>query len=466
MKLKYFGIVSILLLYVFLSKSLLLVDPIVFPDETLFATVGYSLVAPDQFSSNWFSTHLAQAEASEMIYHGPLYYYFLAGVFKFFSFGINQLRLASLVLGLVSLGLIYWLLTRMKEKNDQWTSLLGMLVVGSDYFFLRSSRFGRQEMMVIMFSLLGLVSYFSWLKKKSSWNLGLVCLALLGAFFTHYLLGLVIVGTILIDRLLTEKKKIVKDRLSWGVVLSIFGGALVWGLKVFQIRQEIEKMVGLGVARLVPTFRSVRAILAGDSLMKLVVATYLLSLVVLSLLKNKSRFEKVIMIYGWLSIGILVYGGLDWYLGLFGIVGGLSMYGVSQFFRRKGNINGQYLMIMVMVVMVIVNLVEQGLIKRWFADYDYDEYGEKVSSLLPNGAKVWVRQLMPDPSLYLAEKRPDLHLIFEGYNYDLGVKNRQQLDVAEYMVVYEVDEVLRSVKDVNRINETRHTSSLKVVRLK
>lgn len=142
------------------------------------------------------------------------------------------------------------------------------------------------------------------------------------------------------------------------------------------------------------------------------------------------------------------------------------MYGVSQFFRRKGNINGQYLMIMVITVAVIVNLAEQSLIRQVFADYDYDEYGEKVSSLLPNGARVWVRQLIPDPSMYLAEKRPDLHLIFEGYNYDLGVKNRQQLDVADYMVVYETDDVQESVKEIYRLDRTKYTPGLRVVRLK
>lgn len=457
------GFLIIGLIYIFINSKLLLKDPVVFPDETSFATVSYSLINPKVFSHDWFSTHLGQTEIAEIIYHGPVYYLYLAGLFKIFGFGISEMRWGSVLLG--GLALIWcFKLARMTGKNMSSGWLL-IFLLGSDYFFLRTSRFGRPEMMVIWLSVVGLVNYFSWLKKQSKWSLWATFVAMILTFMSHYLMGSALILSIFVDRILKNKNQILKDKFSWIFGLSFSTVIFVWILIISRLGQNIDKALSAGGSRFNPSFRSIQAIMAGDELIKLVAIVYLVGLIWATLVKFKTRQEKLLIIFAWLSIVLMIFGGLDWYLGFLPLAGSFGYLVLDRSWLKKNQINQRYSMLIVLVVVIFFNLAEQTRIAMFYRDYDYEVYAKSVADYLPDEAKVWVSQLIPDPSLYLAKNRPDLKLVLEEYKDFSLIHTKQQLSQSEYIVQYWLDNTAKlpdqeNIKSlINQEIQTRNKTS-------
>jgi|GEM_PF-2241898 4-amino-4-deoxy-L-arabinose transferase-like glycosyltransferase len=419
--------------YIFINYLLLLKDPIVFPDETAFATVSYNLINPTDFSSNWFSTHLGQAVIFEMFFHGPVYNFYLAGLFKIIGFGILELRLGSVIIGGLCLGSAYWLAKMMGSKKSAW---ILVCLLASDYFFFRSARFGRPEVLVMFMSFLGLITYFNWLKSKTRSNLAICYLTAVLTFMSHYLMGSILMISIFLDRLQEKKRKIFLDKFSWGLGLFSLGIFSGW-LKIGQmIGQDLNKAVTFGETRLMPSFRSLKAVLTGDELIKSIILVYLIGLVLATVIKQKTRQEKTLVVFSWISIVIMLFGSLDWYLNFIPLIGGFGYFILDQHFLKNKKINHRYTMIMVVSVVIFFNLVEQIRIALAYKDFNYQAYAQTVSDALPPNAKVWVKQLIPDPNLYLAKHRSDLKLVFEAYEDFPQPKSQEQLSKTEYVVDY------------------------------
>ena len=421
-------------LFLFLALLLLIKDPIVFPDESSGARIALSFINKKLFSTTVFSNQLAKIEFEGLAFRGPIYFWLLAVVFKVFGFGIFNLRLTSVVIGLGIIAVVVWLIKEL--EIDSKLTWLPVVLMAVDYSFLRMVRFGRPDVLVSFFGVLGLVFYIKLLKKVSFKNYFFLGLFLTLGVLSHLALGLVVVVGIALHVLLAKKISLLKTK---HIILPILLSVLSIGGWVFYCKNKLSNSgkVGttLAISRLSPSFRSVKMILAGDIELKIIYLLFCLILIVFWLMKRKNKQELLWSVVSLVMVAGVIFGGLDWYLGLLAVPIYIAATFLIDVWQKMGRKTEYNLMIMGICTIFILNVVKQLKLNVHYSDYSYNDYSEGIAKNLPIGAKVWIRQLMPDISFYLVEKRPDLHLAFGRFFKDDN-DLKQHLAEADYVITY------------------------------
>ncbi|MBU1085651.1 glycosyltransferase family 39 protein [Patescibacteria group bacterium] len=444
--------VSVLVLIsvaIYLGWTLLLLtkDPVVFPDETSFASIAWSLIDKARFSTTAYSSQLPQIQLEDFVYHGPIYYILLAGVFKVFGFGLISTRVSSVILGLFVIGLAYWL-SRLLKISLKWAWLPGILLA-VDYNFLRIARFGRPEVLVMLLAGLSLGWYIKLNQSPSRKNYIILGGLLVLGVLTHLALGWLVVVAIGVDVLVTKNWKVLKlNKIIWPALLAVIGlGGWFWYSKV--LIKDLNQVSLAVETRFLPSFRSIQAILAGDLVIKIIFGLYGLVLMMLMLVRNKNRGEKLWSIVSLIMVIGVFWGGVDWYLGLLSMMVyvGLGLL-INRFIKK--NDSWYNLVLLLSCVVFFLNLLEQLRIDRFYYQYDYAGYSQEIAKHLRSGAKVWMKPLIPDPMFYLMENRPDLKLAYEEYFDHNQARMKRYLEQADYVIVYGFDyQAMELTKEVD-----------------
>jgi 4-amino-4-deoxy-L-arabinose transferase-like glycosyltransferase len=145
--------------FAFFAKALLLKYPPVSPDEVAYSNPAINLLHHGRMSTDVMDGTLPGI-GQHTYWMPPIYFLYIASVFRFTGPGLVPLRLASLALGLVVLGLTY--LLALRTGLGRWLSLLPVSLVAFDAVFLRGALIGRMDMLALAFVLLSL-----WLAMKS-----------------------------------------------------------------------------------------------------------------------------------------------------------------------------------------------------------------------------------------------------------------------------------------------------------
>lgn len=424
-------------LFLILALGLLTKDPVVFPDETSFATIALSLIDKARFSITAFDSQLPAIQQEDFVYHGPIYYWLLAAVFKIFGLSLLSLRLTSVVTGLLTIISLYWLVRELGIKSR--LAWLPGLLISADYYFLRTSRFGRPEILIVLLGVLSLTVYLK-LRRNQSWKnyLSLGILLALG-ILSHLALGWLIPIAIGIHLLISKSWQLLFNKKTIGLLLITGISLLSWFIYASKTLSDLGKVsMAIGV-RFKPSFHSLQMILNGDIVVKIIFLIFGLVLIGLIMIKNKNKQEIFwIIVSGVLWVGVIL-GGIDWYLGLLVLPAYVALAMLINRLQVNPNsfqYNGLFL---ITCLIFILSGLEQLRLNIFYKNYNYYEYSREISDYLPAGAKVWMRPLIPDAAFYLIEKRPDLRLAFEEY-FDYNQKNlKNYLDLADYVIIYGVD---------------------------
>ena len=145
--------------FAFFAKALFLKYPPVWPDEACFANPAINLLYHGKMSTELLAGTLPGIGQSTY-WMPPLYFLYIASVFRFTGPGLVPLRLASTAAALVVLLLTY--LLALRSGLGGWVSLLPVCLVALDTVFLRGALIGRMDMLALVFILLSL-----WLATKS-----------------------------------------------------------------------------------------------------------------------------------------------------------------------------------------------------------------------------------------------------------------------------------------------------------
>lgn len=427
-----------LVVYFCLALLLLTKDPVVFPDETSFAMISLNLVEKELFSITAFSSQLPAIQREDFVYHGPIYYWLLAVVFKIFGFGLLSLRLTSVMMGLGVVISVYWLARELGIKSR--LAWLPGLLLSTDYYFLRTSRFGRPEILIALLGVLSLIVYLK-LHLNQSWQnyLSLGVLLALG-ILSHLALGWLIPIAIGVHLLISQSWQLLFNKKIIGLLLITGISLLSWFVYSARTLNDLGKVsTAIGV-RFKPSFHSVQMIINGDIVVKIIFLIYGLVLIGLIMIKTKSRREIFwTIVSGVLWAGVII-GGIDWYLGLLALPAYVALTMLINRFQVKPNSFQYNGLILITCLVFILSGLEQLRLNIFYKNYNYFEYSREISDYLPTGAKVWMRPLIPDAAFYLIEKRPDLRLAFEEYfDYDKS-RQKQNLEKADYVIVYGVDD--------------------------
>ena len=146
------------------AKALLIKYPPVSVDEALFANPAINLLRHGTLSTDLLSGALPGI-ALHTYWTPPLYFLYIAAIFRLSSPSLVALRLASIAAGLAVLFLTY--LLSIRTGLGRWLALLPVCLVALDAMFLRGALVGRMDMLTLFFILLSL-----WMATRSMtpWN--------------------------------------------------------------------------------------------------------------------------------------------------------------------------------------------------------------------------------------------------------------------------------------------------------
>lgn len=185
---------SLVVAFIVLSIYLLLIAPLVWPDESLHADIALNILKENR-TGTYLWEGLVKSVTEIGFGYPPLYFYYVAAWFKVFGFSIEIIRISSVFLSAITIIILYFYtnflfrnLNLDKNKIYPWFSLLacGMLII--DYTFFRSAKMGRPEAFVLP---LGLAAVFLFQKsfqekqKKQVLFLSFSGLLLSIAFLSH-----------------------------------------------------------------------------------------------------------------------------------------------------------------------------------------------------------------------------------------------------------------------------------------
>ena len=122
--------------FAFFAKALLLKYPPIGPDEAFFSDPAINLLHHGTMSTDLLDGALPGI-GRRTYWMPPVYFLYVASVFRFSGAGVVPLRLASIAAAVAVLILTY--LVALRTGLGRWTSLLAMALVAVDAVFLRGA---------------------------------------------------------------------------------------------------------------------------------------------------------------------------------------------------------------------------------------------------------------------------------------------------------------------------------------
>ncbi len=156
--------------FVFVAKALVLKYPPIWPDEGILASPATNLLQHGVLSTSLFGMLPGVGHTYWM---PPIYFFYLASVFRFTGPGIVAMRFASTAAGMAVLALTYLLAIR--TGLGRWASLLPVSLVALDAVFLRGALIGRPDMLALALILFALWVATRSLDRWSSFLTGIAC---------------------------------------------------------------------------------------------------------------------------------------------------------------------------------------------------------------------------------------------------------------------------------------------------
>jgi len=161
----------------------------------------------------------------------PVYFLMEALIFKLFGTGLFQVRLISIFWGLAGLVAVYWL-ARELFNGSRRLIFLSLLLVGTNFYYLRGAADGRMDLTAASLSLIGLAFYLVLREKNFGqavfWGNLFVCLS--GLTHPNGVLGLFVLFFLIV--------RLDHRKISPGIVLAALVpyllGAAGWGAYILQ----------------------------------------------------------------------------------------------------------------------------------------------------------------------------------------------------------------------------------------
>ena len=230
-------------IYALLSLSLLLRVPGSHPDEAYIAQAALSLVR-DGVMATPSLAEIIPSFGEHTFWYPPAHFLALAADFKVLGFGLVQLRLFSVLMGLVAVVFLFLALRRV--SRNWWPVAAATVVVVTDPTYLEACRTGRMETMTMAAVCVGAYCYVRSLNQArgSSYWVGLAGTFVAVAWLTHPL-GLALAAAVFLSELMVavECRRIDVHRLALLAVPSLVGG-LAWLLYIAQdlngFREQME----------------------------------------------------------------------------------------------------------------------------------------------------------------------------------------------------------------------------------
>lgn len=199
-------------------------------DEGAMASPAYDLLTHGHTGTRSWSEGLWPGIHTHTYYIMPAHFLALAAWFRIFGVGLFQMRVFSLLWGLVALVTCY-ILARRLTLSEGW-ALVAMAITACDYMVLSASSFGRMDMMSAALGLSSIAVYLSLRKRRLATALITASALNAAAVFTHPIAMAHFFGLIFV--VLYFDRKSLSLRLIALAAVPFVAATALWGLYALQ----------------------------------------------------------------------------------------------------------------------------------------------------------------------------------------------------------------------------------------
>lgn len=408
---------------------LLLKEPLVWPDEAIYADVVLNVLAEGRMGTDLWQDALPSIQ-QHAFWNPPLFFILLSIWIKTIGFSIVKQRLLSLVVGAAFLVVVYFFTKGFipKKKRKMIFFLLAALVV--EFTFSRATRVSRPEIFVLFFGTLSLLLLNLGEKKKQVQYF--IFSGLSAGFATlNHVLGIFFFITIVIFFLQVKKRDVLSDRNVKFFTVSFIVPIVLWILSVVPSFDPFIQQLSLASSRksledswLFLEFKS------GYNFSKVVMSGYLL----LSLLYFlKVRFKKKYLL---LTLSL----ALAWFVSLFGKMFWYSVFPIPYIYICSVVLISQKkLRYKNLIITLIIGMVVMNVMKQWtsindkMGRYSYEKYINSILNIVPNEKTVFLSAI-PDPYFGFKSSGRD-NVVYEFPGLRISSEDYQEiLNDTDYIV--------------------------------
>lgn len=425
--------IFLLLIYLILNLNFLLFEPLVWPDESYIADVANNVTQNAGRGTNLWGNTIAGISKS-LYWYPPIYINILAVWFKFFGLSIFSQRILSTIMGAALLVVLYLFIQRgaviKKKKLAGAILMLGLII---DNTFLKSTRIGRPEILVVLLGFLSLFLY-QLTKETKFKNIFSISAGIFSAlaFLTHFI-GIFFFLLILASLLIEKKFKIIKDRNSILFIFAFILPVLFWLASILpDLSAFLQQLFLQGSFRLVvPSY--IEAIFKHSSIeQKTVYIIYVIlsGISFINILTDRSVYSFYLLLglfAGWL---ICLIGKLEWYP--IYLISFLYPLVVINIFNSTSK-NFSLVTKIFLVGLFLIN------VKMYFTSVNlymdkkesYYVFGQNAKKIIPEGKTVY---LSTTPDLYFLLRERNFLYEFPGFHPD----QRAYLDLlndSDYIII-------------------------------
>lgn len=416
-------LILILSIFLLMSLSLLLDEPMVWPDEAIYGDISRNLMLENRMGTDLWKGFIEGIE-NHAYSLPPLYLYTGALWYKIFGFSITNQRLLSVFLGTVFIIIFYFLSSKLIIlKNPRYRRLLIILttlMLATDFVYLKASRLARPEILVLVLSGSSMLTYLQSAKEKLSHRQGwylLITGLLLGLAIITHLIAVAFTLAVVLTFIYSQRNNLFEFRRYYFLIIGFLLPVLVWLISIYPNYHFLFNQLNLVAISRHYTIPWYTNVLNFPVMMKLNYFFYLLISLIFIIFTFKNRQHTnilicLILISAWIfaTLGTLywytIYAIPFVYLALFILM--------SKSFSEKSNkhllLPAKLALSAVCLFLFYSNISNHiGLFNTYRNTNNYTLFLSQVSKAVPEGKTVYLSSI---PDAYYAFN-PDKNRLLE-----------------------------------------------------
>lgn len=442
-KISFISLLVLLIIYFYLNLSTLISNPNIWSDEAVFADVASNIENSFQFKTDIWGD-LYYGIRDHFYLYPPFYLLNLALIFKIFSLSIFNQRLLSVVYGgLFLISFYYFSKPFFYNSNSLFKKifpLITLILIITDNIFLRGSKIGRPEIVVLFLTSISFSILFSLLNKKiARSNIFYILIGIITSFaLLSHLLAFYFFVVIILVLIYKYGKEILKKKQLYILIISYLTPLIFWLISIFPNYYILLKQISLA--------RNLRRFLQshiesvyhfGTIEEKIVYSIYLALILVFILFAISKRsvenfFLAILLVFSFL---VCLFGKLEWYSIYFIPYLYLStVVIISTISSTKKSKTLSLILSITLIILLFINI------------QDYYKHYTNSKSQMNNYYNITkeIEKIIPEDKTVYISTIPDLYYFFKNRNliYELPpaypnhldeyVKN---LDRTDYIVI-------------------------------
>lgn len=409
---------------------LFLKDPPVWPDEGTSLHMAKAIRQTGRINAQIYGG-IPKVAAEAGLGFPPLYFMALGGWTKVFGESIESIRALSLLLGVVTLAVFYFVILNVVTKKLY--PLLGSLLLSVNVFFAKASRFGRPEILTLLLILLSLLFWYRFNTPdggRRAFVLAVLCAALASAAHPMGMIAPAVLGLAVLFSSFTLKTKIIYISWIMGAFLAV---TFVWILTTQQSIPDLLTSYRLSFLGKMSTTSNIWTILTSGSVWTVLLLAQALALLALSYLaiKTKSREYLFILASALLTLVLVFWQKENYYVLYLQPFLILAVLILIKHLKLAGQmvVIGFFILINIYLQFFYIDSYIPRQTVFTIGSFDYHHLTNQIKDYLPKKPECIFLSAIPDP--YLDLKDIPYYKLYQAIDPHYPVSKKEYKEVLD-----------------------------------